>query len=277
MGLKKYNPTTPGQRGLILVNRSELYKGKPEKSLTVGKRKTGGRNNLGRITTRHIGGGHKKKYRLVDFKRNKFDMMAEVLRVEYDPNRTSFIALIQYEDGKKSYILAPNGLKEGDKIISSSEADIKIGNTLPLINIPVGTIIHNVELTPKKGGQIARSAGTYVQLVGKDRDYSQIKLNSGELRLVHSSCLATIGVVSNSDHGNINLGKAGRKRWMGIRPTVRGTAMNPIDHPHGGGNGKTSGGRNPVTPWGKLTKGKRTRKNKRTDGLIIRRRYDKKA
>lgn len=275
MALKKYNPTTPGQRGLVLVSKKDLWKGKAEKSLTVGLKKTGGRNNTGRITVRHIGGGHKQKYRLVDFKRAKLNIEAQVERLEYDPNRTAFIALIKYTDGELSYILAPNGLKEGDIITSGDNADIKVGNTLPLINIPVGTIIHNVELKPGKGGQIARSAGAYVQLVGKDRGYAQIKLTSGELRLINSSCMATIGVVSNLDHRNENLGKAGRKRWMGIRPTVRGTAMNPIDHPHGGGEGKTSGGRHPVTPWGKPTKGKTTRSNKRTDKFIIRRRSKK--
>ncbi len=275
MALKKYNPTTPGQRGLILVDKSQLWKGKPEKSLTVGLNKTGGRNNLGRITTRHIGGGHKKRYRLIDFKRNKFNMEAEVLRIEYDPNRTAFIALIEYKDAERAYIIAPQGLKIGDTVVSSKEADIKVGNTLPLINMPVGTIIHNVEMTPMKGAQIARSAGSYVQLVGKDRDYSQIRLSSGELRVVNSNCLATVGVVSNSDNRNVNYGKAGRKRWMGVRPTVRGVAMNPVDHPHGGGQGKTSGGRHPVTPWGKPTKGKRTRTNKRTTKFIVRRRYEK--
>jgi large subunit ribosomal protein L2 len=275
MALKKYNPTTPGQRGLILVDKSQLWKGKPEKSLTVGLNKTGGRNNLGRITTRHIGGGHKKRYRLIDFKRNKFNIEAEVLRIEYDPNRTAFIALIEYKDSERAYIIAPQGLKIGDTVVSSKEADIKVGNTLPLINMPVGTIIHNVEMTPMKGAQIARSAGSYVQLVGKDRDYSQIRLSSGELRVVNSNCLATVGVVSNSDNRNVNYGKAGRKRWMGVRPTVRGVAMNPVDHPHGGGQGKTSGGRHPVTPWGKPTKGKRTRTNKRTTKFIVRRRYEK--
>jgi large subunit ribosomal protein L2 len=275
MALKKYNPVTPGQRGLVLVNKSELWKGKAEKSLTVGLKKTGGRNNTGRITTRHIGGGNKKKYRLIDFKRNKFDKVAKVERIEYDPNRTAFIALISYEDGEKSYVLAPHGLSEGEVIVSSKTADIKVGNTLPLINIPMGSIVHNVELKPGKGGQLARSAGAYVQLVGKDVDFAQLKLSSGELRLVNVNCLATIGSVSNVDHRNVNYGKAGRKRWMGVRPTVRGTAMNPVDHPHGGGQGKTSGGRHPVSPWGLQTKGKRTRSNKSTNKFIIRRRYDK--
>ncbi len=275
MALKKYNPVTPGQRGLVLVNKSDLWKGKAEKSLTVGLKKTGGRNNTGRITTRHIGGGNKKKYRLIDFKRNKFDKVAKVERIEYDPNRTAFIALISYEDGEKSYVLAPHGLSEGEVIVSSKTADIKVGNTLPLINIPMGSIVHNVELKPGKGGQLARSAGAYVQLVGKDVDFAQLKLSSGELRLVNVNCLATIGSVSNVDHRNVNYGKAGRKRWMGVRPTVRGTAMNPVDHPHGGGQGKTSGGRHPVSPWGLQTKGKRTRSNKSTNKFIIRRRYDK--
>ena len=275
MALKKYNPVTPGQRGLVLVNKSELWKGKAEKSLTIGLKKTGGRNNTGRITTRHIGGGNKKKYRLIDFKRNKFDKVAKVERIEYDPNRTAFIALISYEDGEKSYVLAPHGLSEGEVIVSSKTADIKVGNTLPLINIPMGSIVHNVELKPGKGGQLARSAGAYVQLVGKDVDFAQLKLSSGELRLVNVNCLATIGSVSNVDHRNVNYGKAGRKRWMGVRPTVRGTAMNPVDHPHGGGQGKTSGGRHPVSPWGLQTKGKSTRSNKSTNKYIIRRRYDK--
>lgn len=272
MALKHYNPVTPGQRGLVLVERKDIWKGKPEKSLTVGLKKSGGRNNTGRITVRHIGGGHKKRYRLVDFRRNKFDVVAQVERIEYDPNRTAFIALINYEDGEKSYILAPNGLSLGDKVVSSTLADIKVGNTIPLINIPVGTIVHNVEMKPGKGGQIARSAGSYVQIVGKDRDYVQLRLSSGEIRLINSNCLATIGTVSNSDHRNINYGKAGRKRWLGVRPTVRGTAMNPVDHPHGGGQGKTSGGRHPVTPWGQPTKGKKTRTNKQTNKFIVRRR-----
>ncbi|MDR2007483.1 MAG: 50S ribosomal protein L2 [Alphaproteobacteria bacterium] len=272
MALKHYNPTTPGQRGLVLVERKDIWKGKPEKSLTVGLKKSGGRNNHGRITVRHIGGGHKQKYRLIDFRRNKFDATATVERIEYDPNRTAFIALVNYEDGEKSYILAPNGLSAGDKVVSSANADIKVGNTIPLINIPVGTIVHNVEMKPGKGGQLARSAGAYVQIIGKDRDYVQLRLNSGEIRLINSGCLATIGAVANSDHRNINYGKAGRKRWLGVRPTVRGTAMNPVDHPHGGGQGKTSGGRHPVTPWGKPTKGKKTRSNKRTNQFIVRRR-----
>ena len=276
MALKQFKPTTPGRRGLVLVDRSGLYKGKPEKSLTEGLRKKGGRNNTGRITARRIGGGHKRRYRMIDFKRNKHGMVATVERIEYDPNRTAFIALVNYEDGEKAYILAPQRLGEGDTVVSGETVDIKPGNAMPLANIPVGTIIHNVEMKPGKGGQIARSAGTYVQLVGKDQGYAQLKLSSGELRLVRGECMATIGAVSNQDQQNIKLGKAGRKRWLGKRPAVRGVAMNPIDHPHGGGEGRTSGGRHPVSPWGKPTKGKRTRKNKKTDRLIMRRRHSKK-
>jgi large subunit ribosomal protein L2 len=275
MTLKLYKPTTPSQRGLITVDRSELWKGKPEKSLAKGASRKGGRNNRGRITTRHIGGGHKQLYRLIDFKRNRFDMPATVERVEYDPNRTAFIALIKYEDGQLSYILAPQRLKAGDVIISGEKADIKTGNSLPLKSIPVGTIVHNIEMRIGKGGQLARAAGSYAQLTGKDSGYALLRLRSGEVRLVRAECMATIGAVSNSDHQNINIGKAGRNRWKGKRPTVRGVAMNPIDHPHGGGEGKTSGGRHPVTPWGKPTKGKRTRSNKKTDKLIVRRRYAK--
>ena len=276
MALKQFKPTTPGRRGLVLVDRSELYKGKPEKSLTEGLRKKGGRNNTGRITARRIGGGHKRRYRMIDFKRNKYDMVGTVERIEYDPNRTAFIALVNYEDGEKAYILAPQRLSEGDTVVSGKTVDIKPGNAMPLANIPVGTIIHNVEMKPGKGGQIARSAGTYVQLVGKDQGYAQLKLSSGELRLIRGECMATIGAVSNQDQQNIKLGKAGRSRWLGKRPSVRGVAMNPIDHPHGGGEGRTSGGRHPVSPWGKPTKGKRTRKNKKTDRLIMRRRHSKK-
>ena len=276
MALKQFKPTTPGRRGLVLVDRSELYKGKPEKSLTEGLRKKGGRNNTGRITARRIGGGHKRRYRMIDFKRNKYDMVGTVERIEYDPNRTAFIALVNYEDGEKAYILAPQRLSEGDTVVSGKTVDIKPGNAMPLANIPVGTIIHNVEMKPGKGGQIARSAGTYVQLVGKDQGYAQLKLSSGELRLIRGECMATIGAVSNQDQQNIKLGKAGRSRWLGKRPSVRGVAMNPIDHPHGGGEGRTSGGRHPVSPWGKPTKGKRTRKNKKTDRLIMRRRNSKK-
>jgi large subunit ribosomal protein L2 len=276
MALKTYNPTTPGRRGLVLVDRAGLWKGKPEKSLTEGLRNKGGRNNNGRITARRRGGGHKRRYRIIDFKRLKHDVEATVLRLEYDPNRTAFIALIKYADGDLSYILAPQRLREGDKIISGDTVDIKPGNAMPMQNIPVGTIIHNVEMKVGKGGQIARSAGTYAQIIGKDQGYAQLRLNSGELRMVRAECMATVGAVSNPDQQNIKLGKAGRKRWLGKRPSVRGVAMNPIDHPHGGGEGRTSGGRHPVTPWGKPTKGKRTRSNKKTDRLIMRRRHAKK-
>lgn len=273
MALKNFNPITPGMRELVLVDRSDLHKGGPVKTLTEGLGKKGGRNNKGRITARRRGGGHKRRYRVVDFKRNKFDVAATVERIEYDPNRTAFIALIKYEDGELAYILAPQRVAPGDRIVSGSDVDIKPGNALPLNSIPVGTIVHNVEMKPGKGGQIARSAGTYVQLVGRDQGYAQIKLSSGELRMVRGECMATVGAVSNPDQANISLGKAGRKRWLGKRPQVRGVAMNPVDHPHGGGEGRTSGGRHPVTPWGKPTKGKRTRdKKKPSSKLIIRRR-----
>ncbi|MBS70129.1 MAG: 50S ribosomal protein L2 [Rhodobiaceae bacterium] len=276
MALKSYKPNTPGQRGLVLVSRDSLWSGNPEKTLTVGLSKSGGRNNKGRVTARRRGGGHKRLYRMIDFKRNHFEIPAKVERIEYDPNRSAFIALLLYDDGKKSYILAPQRLAVGDTVVSSAKADIKPGNALPLANIPVGTIIHNVELKPGKGGQIARSAGTYVQLVGRDQSYSILRLNSGEQRMTRSECMATIGAVSNPDNKNIKLAKAGRSRWLGRRPSVRGVAMNPIDHPHGGGEGKTSGGRHPVTPWGKPTKGKKTRTNKTTDRLILRSRHLKK-
>lgn len=276
MALKNYKPTTPGQRQLVLVDRSELWKGKPIASLTEGLRKSGGRNNTGRITVRFRGGGHKRRYRMIDFKRKKFDIVGTVERLEYDPNRTAFIALISYADGEKAYILAPQRLAVGDQVVSGEKVDIKPGNALPLKNIPVGSIVHNVELKPGKGGQIARSAGAYVQLVGKDQGYAQLRLSSGEVRMVRGECMATIGAVSNPDNQNINLGKAGRKRWLGFRPHVRGVAMNPVDHPHGGGEGRTSGGRHPVTPWGKPTKGKKTRSNKKTDRLIMRRRHQAK-
>lgn len=276
MALKKFKPTTPGQRNLVLVDRSDLYKGKPVKALTEGLRKTGGRNNTGRITSRRIGGGHKRRYRFIDFKRNaKFDIPATVERLEYDPNRTAFIALIRYEDGELSYIIAPQRLQVGDTVIAGNRVDVKPGNAMPMANIPVGTIIHNIEMKPGKGAQIARSAGTYVQLVGKDQGYVQLRLGSGEVRLVRGECMATIGAVSNPDQQNVKLGKAGRNRWLGKRPSVRGVAMNPVDHPHGGGEGRTSGGRHPVTPWGKPTKGKRTRSNKKTDALIMRSRHKK--
>ncbi len=277
MALKSYNPTTPSQRQLVIVDRSGLHKGKPVKALTEGLSKSGGRNNLGRITARFIGGGHKRTYRLVDFKRRKFDVEGTVERLEYDPNRTAFIALVKYEDGELAYILAPQRLAAGDKVIASAKAvDVKPGNTMPLQYIPVGSIVHNVEMKPGKGGQIARSAGTYVQLVGRDQGMAILRLNSGEQRLVHGSCLATIGAVSNPDHGNNNDGKAGRTRWRGKTPHNRGVVMNPVDHPHGGGEGRTSGGRHPVSPWGKPTKGKRTRSNKSTDKFIMRPRHQRK-
>ncbi|PTM99000.1 50S ribosomal protein L2 [Mycoplana dimorpha] len=277
MALKHFNPTTPSQRQLVIVDRSGLYKGKPVKALTEGLSKSGGRNNMGRITARFIGGGHKRTYRLVDFKRRKFDVEGTVERLEYDPNRTAFIALINYADGDQAYILAPQRLAAGDKVIASDKAvDVKPGNAMPLQNIPVGSIVHNVEMKPGKGGQIARSAGTFVQLVGRDQGMAILRLNSGEQRLVPGSCLATIGAVSNPDHGNINDGKAGRTRWRGKTPHNRGVVMNPVDHPHGGGEGRTSGGRHPVSPWGKPTKGKRTRSNKSTDKFIMRSRHLKK-
>ena len=277
MALKTFKPTTPGQRQLVLVDRSALYRGKPVKTLTEGKSSSGGRNNNGRITVRFRGGGHKQAYRKVDFKRRKFDVPARVERLEYDPNRTAFIALIKYEDGELSYILAPQRLAVGDTVVSGKHVDVKPGNAMPLASMPVGTIIHNVELKPGKGGQIARSAGAYAQLVGRDQNMAILRLNSGEQRIVHGSCMATVGAVSNPDHGNINLGKAGRSRWLGQRPHNRGVTMNPVDHPHGGGEGRTSGGRHPVTPWGKPTKGKKTRSNKSTDKFIMRSRHARKS
>ncbi len=270
MALKQFNPVTPSLRGTILIDRSELWKGKPVKGLTEGKSSTGGRNNHGHITSRFRGGGHKRSYRIIDFKRRKFDVPATVERLEYDPNRSAFIALIKYADGELAYILAPQRLRAGDAVVAAQRADIKPGNAMPLAAIPVGTIVHNVELKPQAGGKIARAAGQYVQLVGKDAGYAQIKLMSGELRLVRGECLATIGAVSNPDNSNQHIGKAGRQRWLGRRPHNRGVVMNPVDHPHGGGEGRTSGGRHPVTPWGKPTKGFKTRSNKRTDALIIR-------
>lgn len=275
MALKTYNPTSPGQRQLVLVDRSGLHKGRPVKMLTEGLTSTGGRNNRGRVTARHKGGGAKKLYRKVDFKRNRWDVPATVERLEYDPNRTAFIALIKYEDGQLSYILAPQRLAVGDTVITSKTADIKPGNVLPLKNIPVGTIIHNIEMKPLKGAQMVRSAGCYAQLVGRDAGYAQIKLTSGELRMVPDGCVATIGAVSNPDNMNQVMSKAGRNRHKGKRPHVRGVAMNPFDHPHGGGEGKASGGRHPVTPWGKKTRGPKTRKTKASDRLIIRRRNSK--
>ena len=272
MALRHRKPTSPGRRFQTSSDFSEITKSTPEKSLLAPKPKTGGRNSYGRKTSRHRGGGHKRRLRLVDFKRRKVDVTATVERLEYDPNRSAFIALIKYTDGELAYILAPQRLKAGDEVVSGDRVDIKPGNAMPLGNMPVGTIVHNVELKKGRGGQLARSAGTYAQLVGKDAGYAQLKLNSGELRLVPAECLATVGAVSNPDNQNTVIGKAGRTRWLGRRPVVRGVAMNPVDHPHGGGEGKTSGGRHPVTPWGKPTKGKKTRKNKATDKYIIRRR-----
>ena len=276
MALKHFKPTTPGQRQLVLIDRSELHKGKPVKTLTEAKSAATGRNNMGRVTAFQRGGGHKKAYRVIDFKRNKTDMPAVVERLEYDPNRSAFIALIKYTDGELAYILAPQRLSAGDTVISGERVDIKPGNAMPLGNIPIGTIVHNVEMKVGKGGQIGRSAGAYVQLVGKDSGYAQLKLRSGELRMVPARCMATIGAVSNPDHQNEVIGKAGRNRWKGKRPHVRGVAMNPVDHPHGGGEGKTSGGRNPVTPWGQPTKGYKTRNPKKKNKLIIRTRHQAK-
>ena len=277
MALKHFNPTSPSRRSLVLVDRSELHKGRPEKSLVEGLTKSGGRGGGGRIAVRFRGGGAKRLYRIVDFKRRKWGIPATVERIEYDPNRTAFIALVKYADGELAYILAPQRLKTGDEIIAGEKVDVKPGNASPLRAMPIGTIIHNVEMKPLKGGQIARSAGAYAQLVGRDAGYAQIRLNSGELRMVPDGCMATVGAVSNQDHMNEVLGKAGRVRHKGRRPHVRGVAMNPVDHPHGGGEGKTSGGRHPVTPWGKPTKGRKTRTNKSTDRLIIRTRHVKKA
>ncbi len=273
MALKNFNPVTPSLRGTILIDRSELWKGKPVKQLTEGKSSSGGRNHHGHITVRFRGGGHKRSYRIVDFKRRaKFGVPATVERLEYDPNRTAFLALLKYEDGELAYIIAPQRLKAGDTVVAGERADIKPGNAMPMAAIPVGTIIHNIEMKPGAGGKIARSAGTYAQLVGKDAGYAQVKLMSGELRVLRAECMASIGAVSNPDNSNQQIGKAGRNRWLGRKPHNRGVAMNPIDHPHGGGEGRTSGGRHPVTPWGKPTKGAKTRNNKRTDRLIVRRR-----
>jgi large subunit ribosomal protein L2 len=277
MALKKYKPVTPSTRQLVLVDRSGLYKGKPVKGLTEGLVSSGGRNNHGRVTARFQGGGHKRAYRIVDFKRRKLGVAGTIERLEYDPNRTAFIALVKYEDGELSYILAPQRLAAGDQVVAAESADVKPGNAMPLSAMPVGTIVHNVELKPGKGGQVARSAGSYAQLVGRDQGWAILRLNSGEQRVVHGSCFATVGAVSNPDHGNINLGKAGRNRWLGKRPHNRGVAMNPVDHPHGGGEGRTSGGRHPVTPWGKPTKGKKTRSNKATDKFIMRSRHQRKS
>jgi large subunit ribosomal protein L2 len=277
MALKSFKPITPSLRQLVIVDRSELFKGKPVKLLTEGKSSSGGRNNNGRITVRFRGGGHKQTYRIIDFKRRGHDNeVATVERIEYDPNRTAFIALIKYPDGKLSYIIAPQRLAVGDTVVSGDAVDIKPGNAMPIGNIPVGTLVHNVEMKIGKGGALARSAGNYAQIVGRDQGYVIIRLNSGEQRLVHGGCYATVGAVSNPDHMNTNLGKAGRQRWLGRRPHNRGVTMNPIDHPHGGGEGRTSGGRHPVTPWGKPTKGKKTRSNKRTDQFIVSSRHARK-
>ena len=276
MALKTYNPTTPGLRQLALVDRSELYKGKPLKALTVGKSEKGGRNNVGRTTVRFRGGGHKQSYRIVDFKRRKVDVVGKVERLEYDPNRTSFIALIRYADGEQAYIIAPQRLSVGDAVVAGAAVDVKAGNAMPLAAIPVGTIVHNVELKIGKGGALARSAGAYAQIVARDQGYVSVRLGSGEQRLVHGQCFATVGAVSNPDHMNTSLGKAGRNRWLGHRPHNRGVTMNPVDHPHGGGEGKTSGGRHPVSPWGKPTKGKKTRSNKSTDKFVIASRHKRK-
>ncbi len=272
MGVKSFKPITPGRRFMTVSDFADITTSKPYKPLLVPLKKKGGRNNYGRITVRHKGGGHKRMYRIIDFKRDKIDIPARVLTIEYDPNRSARIALVVYADGEKRYILAPHGLKVGDTIISSETAEIKVGNTLPLKNIPVGTIIHNVELHIGKGGQLARSAGTYAQIAGKEGNYALIKLPSGELRKVHINCKATVGQVGNLDHENIVIGKAGRSRWLGIRPTVRGVAMNPVDHPHGGGEGRQKGYPYPMSPWGKNSKGKKTRHNKRTDKFIVKRR-----
>jgi large subunit ribosomal protein L2 len=260
----------------VIVDRSELHKGKPVKSLTEGKSQKGGRNNTGRITVRFRGGGHKQTYRIIDFKRRKSDMPAKVERLEYDPNRTSFIALIRYADGEQAYIIAPQRLSAGDEVVAGNQVDVKPGNAMPLSSIPVGTIVHNIEMKIGKGGAIARSAGAYAQIVGRDQGYVSLRLSSGEQRLIHGQCYATVGAVSNPDHMNTSMGKAGRHRWLGQRPHNRGVTMNPVDHPHGGGEGRTSGGRHPVTPWGKPTKGKKTRSNKSTTQFIVASRHTRK-
>jgi large subunit ribosomal protein L2 len=277
MALKQFRPTSPGRRQLVIVDRSELFKGKPVKALTEGLTKSGGRNNAGRVTAFRHGGGHKRTYRIIDFKRRKFGVEGVVQQLEYDPNRTAWIALIKYADGELAYIIAPQRLKAGDTIIADEKVDVKPGNAMPLKSVPVGTIVHNVELKPLKGGQMARAAGSYVQVVGRETGYAQIRMTSGEVRMVQDTCMATIGAVSNPDNMNEVWGKAGRSIWLGRKPSVRGVAMNPVDHPHGGGEGKTSGGRHPVTPWGKKTRGPKTRKTKPSDRLIIRRRHAKKS
>jgi large subunit ribosomal protein L2 len=275
MALVRTKPTSPARRFVVKVVNKDLHKGAPVRALTESKNKSGGRNNNGRITTRHVGGGHKQRYRVIDFKRDKDGIAAVVERLEYDPNRSANIALLKYKDGERSYIIAPKDIKAGDELLSGREAAIKVGNTLPLSNIPVGTQIHCIEMKPGKGAQIARSAGTSAQLLAREGVYVTIRLRSGEMRKIHVDCRATIGEVGNSEHGLRSLGKAGASRWRGVRPTVRGVVMNPVDHPHGGGEGRTSGGRHPVSPWGMPTKGYRTRSNKRTDNMVIRRR-DKK-
>jgi large subunit ribosomal protein L2 len=264
MALKTFKPITPGLRQLVIVDRKDLYKGKPVKTLTEGKSSAGGRNNLGRITVRFRGGGHKQTYRIVDFKRRKLGVPGKVERIEYDPNRTCFIALIRYADDELAYIIAPQRLSVGDEVISNQQVDVKPGNAMALANMPIGTIVHNVEMKIGKGGAMVRAAGTFAQVVGRDQGYVIVRLNSGEQRLIHGQCFATVGAVSNPDHMNASIGKAGRSRWLGRRPHNRGVTMNPVDHPHGGGEGRTSGGRHPVTPWGKPTKGKKTRSNKST-------------
>ena len=276
MGIKTHKPTSPGRRFLKRNNFAEVTKGTPEKKLTKSLKKSGGRNNTGRMTVRHRGGGHKRRYRVVDFKRNKTGVPATVKAIEYDPNRSALLALLYYTDGEKAYILAPQKLSVGDEVISSAQADIKPGNSLKLRYMPVGTVVHNVELRPGKGGQLVRSAGNWAQLMAKEGKYALLRLPSSELRKVLLECRATVGSVSNPEHANQSSGKAGRSRWLGRRPKVRGVAMNPVDHPHGGGEGRTSGGRHPVSPWGMPTKGKKTRKNKRSNHLIVRRRKNKK-
>jgi large subunit ribosomal protein L2 len=276
MALKHYNPTSPARRGLVLIDRSSLHKGGPVKHLTEGLKKSGGRNNMGHATARGIGGGHKQRYRIVDFKRRLWDVAGTIERLEYDPNRTAFLALVKYPDESVAYILAPQRLAPGDQVIAGKKVDVKPGNAMEIGQMPVGTIVHNVELKPGKGGQLARSAGTFIQVVGRDRGMVIIRLNSGEQRYVPSTCMASVGAVSNPDNSNQYFAKAGRARWMGSRPMSRGVAKNPVDHPHGGGEGRTSGGRHPVTPWGKPTKGAKTRSNKSTDKMIIRSRHQRK-
>ncbi len=276
MALKHYNPTSPARRGLVLIDRSSLHKGGPVKHLTEGLKKSGGRNNMGHATARGIGGGHKQRYRIVDFKRRTWDVAGTVERLEYDPNRTAFLALVKYPDASVAYILAPQRLAPGDQVIAGKKVDVKPGNAMEIGQMPVGTIVHNVELKPGEGGQLARSAGTFIQVVGRDRGMVIIRLNSGEQRYVPSTCMASVGAVSNPDNSNQYFAKAGRARWMGSRPMSRGVAKNPVDHPHGGGEGRTSGGRHPVTPWGKPTKGAKTRSNKSTDKMIIRSRHQRK-